>query len=273
MNYLNVKTQVIINDGNLKNYIQFYTKNNEYIISIITDVERTLIKNSKKTIFYFNAIACFIILLVFVFIHKNQLLISNQNKLLNKEVESQTEKLKNAYDEVNEKNKELYKLANIDTLTKIRNRRNYFFESKNLLDKSILNSKSLFVCIIDLDNFKNINDKYGHNIGDEVLISFSNIVSSIIDKETIFCRIGGEEFCLTFYDKSESEVNQICEEIREKSAKYVLEINNQNISFTISMGLSTKQNINESIDKILQRADEYLYEAKKMGKNRIIRDI
>ena len=171
------------------------------------------------------------------------------------------------------KNKELYKLANIDTLTKIRNRRNYFLESKNLLDKSILNSKSLFVCIIDLDNFKNINDKYGHNIGDEVLISFSNIVSSIIDKETIFGRIGGEEFCLTFYDKSENEVNQICEEIREKSAKYILEIKNQNISFTISMGLSIKQDINESIDKILQRADEYLYEAKKMGKNRIIRDI
>lgn len=273
INHLNAKIQVIINDENLRNNIQFYTKDNEYIISIVTDIERTLIKNSKKTIFYFNAIACFIILLVFVFIYKNQLLISNQNKLLNKEVESQTEKLKNAYDEVNEKNKELYKLANIDTLTKIRNRRNYFLESKNLLDKSILNSKSLFVCIIDLDNFKNINDKYGHNIGDEVLISFSNIVSSIIDKETIFGRIGGEEFCLTFYDKSENEVNQICEEIREKSAKYILEIKNQNISFTISMGLSIKQDINESIDKILQRADEYLYEAKKMGKNRIIRDI
>ena len=273
LNFLDAKISIFTDNDYLKNNIQFFTQNGEYIISIVTNTQRNLIKNSKKTLIIFNFIACFVIFLVFIFIYKNQVLINNQNELLDKRVKNRTKRLRIIYKKLSEKNKELYKLANIDTLTKIRNRRNYFLESETLFQRSISEDINLFIAIIDIDNFKTINDKYGHAVGDEILVCFSNIVSSIIDKSTIFGRIGGEEFCLTFYNKQKDEVNQICEKIREKCASYILYIDNYELTFTISMGLSVREDSDESIDKILHRADTYLYQAKNSGKNRIIRRI
>lgn len=273
LNYLKAKISISSDNDYLKNNVQFFNQNGEYVISLVTNTQRNLIKNSKKTIFLFDFAVCFTILLVLIFIYKNQVLINNQNELLDKRVKNRTKRLKIIYKKLSEKNKELYKLANMDTLTKIRNRRNYFVESKSLLEKSNLYNQTFFVAIIDLDNFKTINDEYGHSVGDEVLISFSNIVSSIIDKDVLFGRIGGEEFCLTFYNKDKYEVNYMCEKIREKCANYVLNIGNDELTFTISMGLSAKEDSDESIDKILHRADTFLYQAKNSGKNRIIRKI
>lgn len=190
-------------------------------------------------------------------------MINNQNDLLKRQVERKTKRIKGAYKKISEKNKELFQLANIDSLTKIRNRRNYFIESNNLLEKAIQSNKNLDVLILDIDDFKKINDRYGHAVGDEVLITFCNIVNNIIDKNVLFGRIGGEEFCLTFYDKEEQEVLSICEAIRHKCASVVFQIAGQEIFFTISMGLSSLENLNDSIDKILHRADKFLYEAKK----------
>lgn len=273
LDYLKAQITFLVDDNYLKNNIQFFDENGEYIISIVTTSDRNLIKNSKKTILIFNLIVFFIIFLVFFFIYKNQNLINNQNDLLKRQVERKTKRIKGAYKKISEKNKELFQLANIDSLTKIKNRRSYFIESKNLLEKAILNNKSLEVLIIDIDDFKKINDRYGHAVGDEVLIAFCNIVNNIIDKNILFGRIGGEEFCLTFYDKEEQEVLAICEAIRYKCASVIFQIAGQEIFFTISMGLSSLENSNDSIDKILHRADQFLYEAKKRGKNRLIREV
>lgn len=273
LEYLNAKIYFFVDSNYLKNYIEFFDEKNEYIISLVTTSERTMINNSKHTIVIFNLIVCFIMLFVFFFIYKNQYLINNQNIILNKRVAYKTRKLNTAYQKLDEKNKELYELVNIDTLTKIRNRRSYFNESSKLLKKTNENNKNLFVAIIDIDDFKKVNDKYGHAIGDEVLVSFCSIVNNMIDEEIIFGRIGGEEFCLTFYDKGINEISAMCEQIREKCAKNILNIQEQSIIFTISMGLSIKKSENEDIDKILQRADLLLYEAKKSGKNRVIKDI
>jgi diguanylate cyclase (GGDEF)-like protein len=231
-----------------------------------------MIKNSKQTFIIFNLIVCFILFFIFFFTYKNQYLINNQNELLNNQVKRRTKRLKDAYKKLSEKNKELYFLASIDTLTKVKNRRTYFIESNLLLEKSISNEHNLHVAIIDIDDFKKINDKYGHAIGDEVLITFCEIVNNILDNNTIFARIGGEEFCLTFYDKEENEVNTICEIIRENCARNILIEDNQIITFTISIGLSSKISSNDSIDSILHKADESLYEAKNTGKNRLIRN-
>ena len=125
--------------------------------------------------------------------------------------------------------------------------------------------------MIDLDYFKLINDKYGHAIGDKVLIEFCFIVNSIIDDGIIFGRIGGEEFCITFFDKDIEIVENIAEKIRNNCAnKQIILENNEILNFTISMGLSCRDNFDD-IDKILQKSDELLYEAKETGRNRLIR--
>lgn len=273
LNYLDTKVTLFMDDNYLVNNIQFFDEKNEYIISLSATSQRNLIKNSKKTMVIFNLIVFVIMFFIFFFIYKNQSLINNQNELLNKRVERRTKRLRYAYKKISEKNKELYTLANMDSLTKIRNRRKYFIESKALLEKAITNNQNFDIAIIDIDNFKKINDKFGHSVGDEVLITFCDIVNGLIDKNIPFGRIGGEEFCITFYDKKEDEVNEICENIRKKCEKYNLNIDGGFLTFTISLGLSSKNNSNETIDKILQRADALLYEAKNSGKNRLIRRV
>ena len=269
--YLNTKTKVDLQSNYLINNIQFFNKNNEFIISLVTTNERDIINNSKRTIYIFNLIVFLIMGVIFLFIYKYQYLIDNQNRILNEEVERRTRQLHLAYGKLDEKNKELYEYANTDSLTKIRNRRNYFIESKKLLESSILENRYFHILMIDIDNFKKINDRFGHANGDKVLINFSNIVNSIIDKDTIFGRIGGEEFCITFYNKDINEITQISETIRETCAKSEMIEDANKITFTVSMGLSSRNDLKD-IDKILQKADELLYLAKGNGKNRLIRE-
>ena len=124
------------------------------------------------------------------------------------------------------------------------------------------------ICGSDVNHIKNV---LRMKTGDKVLIEFCLIVNSIIDDETIFGRIGGEEFCITFLDKDIETVENIAEKIRNNCAdKQIILENNEILNFTISMGLSCRDNFDD-IDKILQKSDELLYEAKETGRNRLIR--
>lgn len=266
----NVKIKFDTSSHEIINNIEFFDYNDEYIISIIVLNPRDIVNHGKETIYIFNLIVSIILLLFFFFIFKNQYLIQTQNDTLNKEVEKRTRQLDKVIRKVNDKNKELYSLANIDSLTKIRNRRSFFMDSEQALKKAIKENQTLYILMIDIDNFKSVNDTYGHAIGDKVLIEFCIIVSSFIDEEAIFGRIGGEEFCITFYNRSLEDVTNISEQIRNKCANTLIEINEHKFNFTVSMGLSCRNNLTD-IDKILHKSDELLYEAKKSGKNRLVR--
>lgn len=267
----NIKIRTETTSNDILNTIDFFDYNDEYIISINTSNKRELVSNAKKTIYTFNFIVSIVLFFVFYFIYKNQYLIQTRNDVLNKEVTRRTRQLDKAFRKLKDKNKELYSLAHIDSLTKIRNRRSFFIESEELLNSAIKNDKNLCVLMIDLDHFKSINDKFGHSIGDKVLIEFCLIVNSIIDEKAIFGRIGGEEFCITFFNKDIESVENIAEKIRNNCAnKQIILENNEILNFTISIGLSCRDNF-DNIDKILQKSDELLYEAKKTGRNRLIR--
>lgn len=268
LKYLKAKISTQLDSNYLINNIHFFN-NDVYTISLITTTERHLVNDSKKTIYSFNIVIFLIIFLIFFFIYKNQHLINNQNILLNKEVEKRTSQLNKAYRNLDEKNKELYKNANIDYLTGIKNRRSFFNETTNLLEESILKNSNFYILMIDIDNFKKINDTFGHALGDKVLINFCNIVNEIINKDDLFARIGGEEFCITFCDKKLSDITKTCENIRLACSKSEINIANQKITFTVSMGLSSRNYFNK-IDKILHHADESLYVAKTSGKNCLV---
>lgn len=267
----NIKIRTETTSNNILNTIDFFDYNDEYIISINTSNKRELVNNAEKTIYTFNFIVSIVLFFVFYFIYKNQYLIQTRNDILNKEVTKRTRQLDKAFKKLKDKNKELYSLAHIDSLTKIRNRRSFFIESEELLNRAIKNDKNLCILMIDLDHFKSINDKYGHSIGDKVLIEFCFIVNSIIDDKTIFGRIGGEEFCITFFNKDIEIINDIAEKIRDNCANTIISLDDgRTLNFTISMGLSCRENF-DNIDKILQESDKLLYEAKRIGRNRLIR--
>jgi diguanylate cyclase (GGDEF)-like protein len=265
-----VKVAVIKSETQLKNCIQIFDHNETYLFSIITQMKREIVNNGKNAILVFNVIFSVFLFVILWVIFNNQKNLQKHNKLLESKVKRRTNQLTRSLKKLQNKNAELYALANKDHLTKISNRRNYFIESEALLKEAIQKGLPLCVIIIDIDKFKHINDTYGHAIGDKILIAFCDIVNEIIDKNSVFGRIGGEEFCLTFQNKTLDEAQAIGEKIRQKCENAVLHIDHHKIKFTISLGLSDKKEY-QHIDEILQHADELLYSAKNNGRNKMIR--
>ena len=116
--------------------------------------------------------------------------------------------------------------------------------------------------MIDIDNFKKINDTFGHNKGDEVIKSLANLLKESIKGKDIVARIGGEEFILLLQDIKTLDainfLNTLCKDIAK-------------LNFTVSIGLTT-QKLN-SLDEMITQADKLLYKAKESGKNRVISDM
>jgi len=263
----NVKVNTTVDSDNLNNVIQLFQ--DDFIFSIVTQNKRDIVNNGEKTIITFNLIIDIFLFIIFYIIYKNQIMLIRNNDLLELKVNKRTKQLSYSLRKIKLKNKELYTLANVDSLTKIKNRRSYFKKTEFLLKKAISNEKAFCILMIDIDHFKKINDTYGHAIGDVVLIEFCAIINSII-KDEIFGRIGGEEFCITFFDKDEQEINIISEKIRKACEKASILIEDKAISFTVSLGLSCREQFN-TVDEILQVSDELLYRAKKEGRNRLVR--
>jgi diguanylate cyclase (GGDEF)-like protein len=160
---------------------------------------------------------------------------------------------------------ELIYLATKDYLTGISNRRDYFNRAKKVFYKY----DNIHIVMMDLDRFKKINDTYGHKAGDEVLKVFTNTIKKAISDEVIFARLGGEEFALLFHDENKEDVLNIIDNLRVQIEKLSLKYEEQEIKFTTSMGLASKKSNNDTIDSVMNEADQALYEAKHGGRNTI----
>lgn len=167
----------------------------------------------------------------------------------------------------------LVDMATRDTLTGLYNRR----KMHDLLNamSELLTSASNQMCIamIDVDNFKKVNDSYGHYAGDEVLKMVAEILLAKSKEHDSFysCRWGGEEF-LVFYrmqSRSEEEIIHEFDDLRQKIADTTVVYNEQEIGFTVTIGLSFyKEDL--TVAKMIKIADDNLYEGKKNGKNTVV---
>ncbi|KJY78769.1 sensor domain-containing diguanylate cyclase [Vibrio nigripulchritudo] len=158
------------------------------------------------------------------------------------------------------------RLMRIDPLTKIQNRRGFFDELDNVYP-SYVNSKSdVGLLILDIDNFKPVNDTYGHLVGDDVLISIVKRISSVIPRISSVCRWGGEEFMVFHPSCSPEELEQLAEEIRHqiKATPH----SDLSLPVTVSIGGyfgQTKSNFNTMV----RHADRALYTSKHQGKDQV----
>jgi diguanylate cyclase (GGDEF)-like protein len=270
-NLKNIKVSTSFDKYSVINTIVFHTHDNQFITSIKAYSNKDIIARGEKTILLFNIVLSFFTFIIFAVLYSNQIRLQNYNKRLEEEVDKRTNELNKSLRNIEDKNKELYEISNTDYLTKIRNRRNFFIESENLLIRSIQEDKEFCILMIDIDYFKQINDTYGHDVGDKILINFCNIVNSIISDNDIFGRIGGEEFCIAFFDKDIHLISELSEEIRKRCENSSIDIDNQKVKFTVSSGLSNRKNFTE-IDQVLQASDKLLYQAKEEGRNRLIRN-
>ncbi|MCU4675674.1 sensor domain-containing diguanylate cyclase [Catenovulum sp. 2E275] len=165
---------------------------------------------------------------------------------------------------------ELKYQAATDSMTQLFNRRYFNDNACQLVQKCRQDKQTVSVIIVDIDNFKRINDTYGHQTGDKVIIHFANILKSSVRKQDLVARYGGEEFVLLLTDCDQRQASQIAEKIRYQVEKSQLALASGDIlSFTVSLGISAVENNDKMIENALSRADKALYQAKNNGRNQI----
>ncbi|MEL0632843.1 GGDEF domain-containing protein [Pseudoalteromonas carrageenovora] len=158
-------------------------------------------------------------------------------------------------------------LATIDPLTNLPNRR--FTMDKLATFKNELSSKGIpFVLLLaDVDNFKKVNDEFGHDFGDQALIHLAKIYQKNIPKNAIASRWGGEEFLIILPDSNLEKGIKVAEKIHSSLKSSQVEHQNNSVSLTLSIGVISAA-CGRSIDSDIKLADELLYKAKEQGKNR-----
>ena len=193
--------------------------------------------------------------------------ITEQKETLSSLIQTHT-KLARQTRELEKANEKYEQLSKIDYLTGINNRRNFFNLGEEIYQNNLDCKNDIFVAILDIDNFKQLNDKYGHHIGDKTLITFAKKVQDILDKNDVFGRIGGEEFALIVSGVSKDKIFEKIDGIRKIIETITIEETDEMINITVSIGFVQRE-IGETLDMTLEKADRLLYDAKKDGRNQV----
>ena len=160
-------------------------------------------------------------------------------------------------------------LAKTDTLTQVANRHSFLKNAPSFFDFHIRLGNPIAILFFDIDNFKSINDKFGHAFGDDVLKNFANIVSEAIRSFDLFCRYGGEEFILLLSNTDQVNAISIGKRIMKNIEQTVFS-ERPDFKYSTSAGLFTNiPQKGESVEEYINKADQAMYLAKKNGKNRI----
>lgn len=177
-------------------------------------------------------------------------------------------KIKSLQDELNRKNAELYELAGTDELTRVNNRRAFLSACGNELSHSIRYKQPLSLAILDLDQFKKINDQYGHLTGDSVLARTAELIRGTIRACDVIGRYGGDELVLLLPHTDLASAVAFAERIRKKIESTKFFDGETQILLTVSGGLSSyPESECATIEELLRKADQALYRAKSKGRN------
>lgn len=164
----------------------------------------------------------------------------------------------------------LHRLSQIDTLTGILNRRAFYSNANYLIRHSRRYNNGLGLLLFDIDNFKKVNDLYGHDAGDIVLKDLSSLISSSVRDVDCFCRYGGEEFILLVPSIIEKELITLSEKLRVLVEEQNINLSKEKkIKITVSIG-ATMFKDKETLKEFIKRADTAMYDAKNSGKNKFV---
>jgi diguanylate cyclase (GGDEF)-like protein len=166
-------------------------------------------------------------------------------------------------------NKKLKELATRDSLTGILNRGSFFETAQHLLILSQRQKLPASFLLVDLDNFKMVNDTYGHFVGDKVLIHFTQTIQKSLRKSDLIGRVGGEEFAIFLPDTGNDDAFQFAEKLRKIISHSVLKVDGKVVAYTVSIGVESSEPKDHLIDELFKRADMKLYGAKDKGRDRV----
>ncbi|MGE8168125.1 sensor domain-containing diguanylate cyclase [Pseudomonas putida] len=166
---------------------------------------------------------------------------------------------------------ELQRLATTDVLTQSSNRRHFFECARQAFEEARDNGSPLAFLLLDIDDFKRINDSYGHQEGDQVLQRIADSGKAALRRGDLFGRIGGEEFAAVFPGCTAQLAEQIAERLQREIQRQSFSHGDQTYGVTVSQGLTGLTEQDETLDSLFARADAAMYRAKRQGKNQIVR--
>jgi len=165
---------------------------------------------------------------------------------------------------------QLEDLANHDSLTSVLNRRAFFDEVHREWSRVLRYNTPVSFLMIDIDNFKEINDRCGHACGDSILVEVSAALKKTLRIEDVICRYGGDEFVCMLPQVSEMQAQTSAERIRETVAALQVATKQSEIVLTVSIGVAERNQSATSVETVIAAADSALYRAKSSGRNRVV---
>jgi diguanylate cyclase (GGDEF)-like protein len=189
---------------------------------------------------------------------------AHQKKLLlaNEQIQKQKEELSIAY-------QQMEILARTDPLTQLSNRRDFLEKFQYEIDRFERNPRPFSLVLGDIDDFKLVNDRYGHDCGDFVLVTIAKMLRAMVRKQDTVGRWGGEEFILLLPESPLAGGVTAAEGIRKRIAAETFSFKNHRLSVTVSFGVSVFEK-DMDMDTCIKQADDALYSGKRTGKNRVV---
>lgn len=198
-------------------------------------------------------------------------------KLRTKSIKKEKERLEMIISEktkeLQERLKELYVLSTTDFLTKVYNRGHFEKLLKEEFKKEEKGEKTVGIAIIDFDRFKDLNDEFGHSVGDKVLIEFGKILKNNFRTSDIVARYGGDEFVILFKETEREGCVSRLENLMKKVKTFVYESEEKKISLSLSIGVvfaKIEKGKRLEPEVLIKKADKALYEAKERGRDKMV---
>jgi diguanylate cyclase len=162
------------------------------------------------------------------------------------------------------------RLASLDPLTGVRNRRSFLLDAEQELRRASRTGQTVSIMVVDADDFKQINDRFGHAVGDVALRSIASALRGELREFDLLGRIGGEEFAILLPSLEMQGAMDVAERLRECVAVLQVETEGaETVRLTISIGVAPVDIANGGLDEALKRADQAMYVAKQEGRNRV----
>ena len=165
--------------------------------------------------------------------------------------------------------KGVQELAITDSLTCVFNRRYYLERFKEEIERSRKFNYKFSCLMIDIDYFKDFNDRYGHVVGDAILRELSRTIQENIRQIDLICRYGGEEFSVILSETDKDAAGLAAERIRRAIEDRHVLVYDEELKITVSIGISTYPDDGKEIERLIDKADSALYQAKQTGRNKV----
>jgi diguanylate cyclase (GGDEF)-like protein len=163
----------------------------------------------------------------------------------------------------------LHRLATTDPLTGVLNRRHFFTLAEQEFDRSHRYDHQISIILIDVDNFKEINDTYGHVAGDQLLQTIARRFTGNLRQMDIIGRYGGDEFVILLPETNQEQARIAAERLHEVVTQDSVDTPKDTIQLQISMGVASLNNRSDDMEKLLIKTDQALYAAKEAGRNQV----